>query len=129
MVLLFQGMHSVQNIYAYLETLASQTHPQGGWGYRLGQKAQLEPTCLALLALSLAGEESQAAIRAGEAMLQTAVVEDGAYRLKDDREEAIWPTALVLFVQAVREFPRQDVERSASRLLSVRAGKPNDQQT
>lgn len=118
----------MQNIHEYLETLASQAHPQGGWGYTLGQKAQLEPTCLAVLALSLAGDEFGTAIRAGEAMLQRSAAEDGAYRLKEDREEAVWPTALVLFVQAVREFPRQDLERSARRLLAVRAGKPNGQQ-
>src|SRR5207302_833204 len=43
-------MHDIQ---LYLDSLAAQAHPQGGWGYRPGQDAHLEPTCLALLALAL----------------------------------------------------------------------------
>jgi uncharacterized protein (DUF362 family) len=118
----------VQELYRYLEALASQAHPQGGWVYTPGQSAQLEPTCLALLALSLAGDQFACAIKQGEATLQTYATDDGCFRLKEDREEVTWPTALVLFVLAAREFPRSDIERVAARLLAVRAGKPNDKQ-
>jgi uncharacterized protein (DUF362 family) len=111
-----------------LETLVSQAHPEGGWGYAPGQTAKLEPTCLALLALSGAGDPFEAAIKQGEAALQKCAAEDGTYRSKDDREEVIWPTALVLFVQAVRQVAREDLKRIALRLLSVHAGKPNDKQ-
>jgi len=68
------------------------------------------------------------AIRQGEAALQKCAAEDGAYRLKGDREEVTWPTALVLFVRAVREYPTPDLQRIASRLLSVATGKPDDKQ-
>jgi uncharacterized protein (DUF362 family) len=124
----FQGISSVQAIYRYLENLASQAHPEGGWGYAPGQTSQLEPTCLALLALSLAEKEFEAAIKQGEAALQQCATEDGAYRRSDDRDELIWPTALVLFVQTVLDCSRSDRERVAARLLSVHAAKPNDQQ-
>src|SRR5260370_20487231 len=102
-------MLSVQVIHSYLEPRPSQAHPQGGWGYAPGQPPQLEPTCLALLALSFAGDPFEATIRQGEATLQQCAGEDGAYRRKEDRLEVIWPTALVLFVQAVRKFPRADL--------------------
>src|SRR5947209_6105228 len=101
---LFRGILPVQNISSYLETLASEAHPQGGWGYAPGQSAQLEPTCLALLALSLANDRFEVAIKQGEATLQNCAAEDGTYRLKGDREEITWPTALVLFVLAVRAY-------------------------
>jgi uncharacterized protein (DUF362 family) len=124
----FQGIPPVPTNHHYLQNLASQAHPEGGWGYAPGQTAKLEPTCLALLALSLAEKEFEAAIKQGEAALQQCATEDGAYHRSDDREEVTWPTALVLFVRAVRGASRQDLERVASRLLSVYAAKPNDQQ-
>jgi uncharacterized protein (DUF362 family) len=61
-------------------------------------------------------------------MLRRCAAEDGTYRLKDDREELVWPTALVLFVQAVSEAPRQELEIVAARLLAVCGGKPDDKQ-
>lgn len=118
-------MHDIQ---AYRQALASQAHPQGGWGYAPGQKAQLEPTCLAVLALSLAAEEFGPALEAGEATLQKCAAENGDFHCDGDREEAVWPTALALFVLAVRGFPRPELDRIASRLLAIRAGKANDQQ-
>ena len=39
-------------VRGYLEGLAALAHAEGGWGYVAGQAAHLEPTCLALLALS-----------------------------------------------------------------------------
>ena len=65
-------------MHRYLENLASQAHPEGGWGYAPGQTAQLEPTCLALLALSRAEKEFEAVIKQGEAALQQFAIEDGA---------------------------------------------------
>src|SRR5439155_5437207 len=96
---LFRGLLPVQNILSYLETLASEAHPQGGWGYALGQPAQPEPTCLALLALSAAADRFADAIQQGEAALEACAAEDDAYRRKGDREEITWPTALVLFTR------------------------------
>ncbi|HLJ91572.1 MAG TPA: DUF362 domain-containing protein [Gemmataceae bacterium] len=118
----------MHDIFAYLETLASESLPQGGWGYAPGQAAQLEPTCLALLALSRAEDRFGDVIRKGEAALENCAAEDGGFRRKEDREEITWPTALVLFVQAVCQFPPQKLQRAAARLLAVVIGKPDDKQ-
>src|SRR5262249_60965478 len=93
----------------HLGTLSSQALPQGGWGYTLGQPAQLEPTCLALLALSLERERFAAVMAKGWAFLDTCAAPDGSYRPARGREEAIWHTALVLFVQAALDRPPAEV--------------------
>jgi hypothetical protein len=38
-----------------LDALTSARNPDGGWGYTRGRASRLEPTCLALLALAVAG--------------------------------------------------------------------------
>jgi len=96
----------------------------GGWGYAPGQSAHLEPTCLALLALSLEPERYAAAIGQGLGAVVRCAGSDGAYRLPAGREEATWPTALVLFVQAALGRPRAEVERTAARLLAIRGRVP-----
>src|SRR5262249_2968900 len=78
----------------FLQILASQAHPEGGWGYCPGQTAQLEPTCLAVLALSLESEKFRAQIDLGRKSLNDALAVDGSYRLPNGREEALWPTSL-----------------------------------
>src|SRR5262249_51454524 len=49
---------------------------------------------------------------------------DGTYRLMRGRPEAVWPTALVLFVQVVLEYPRDDIERTAAALLRLEGRAP-----
>jgi uncharacterized protein (DUF362 family) len=119
-------MHS---IHPYLEILATQAHQEGGWGYVPGQAPHREPTCLALLALSIEAERYRAVIDQGHAALRKTVSTDGAYR-SGEREEAIWPTALVLFTQAAtadRNVCPAD-QRAITRLLSVQVRKPDSQQ-
>jgi len=108
-----------------LDTLAGQAHAEGGWAYAPGQAVHLEPTCLALLALSLDGDRFKTAIQQGRAALERCGISDGSYRLPYTREEAVWPTALVLFVQGVLQFPPAHIERTAARLLDLR-GRPVD---
>jgi uncharacterized protein (DUF362 family) len=105
--------------------LAAQAHPEGGWGYAPGQAAHLEPTCLALLALSLEADRFKAVIDQGRQALAKCAVPDGTYRLARGREEAVWPTSLVLFVQAALGYPADEVKRTAARLLGLR-GRPID---
>src|SRR5262249_50763798 len=76
----------------------------------------------------LSPEPFETSLRDGEAMLQRCAAEDGTYRRENDREELVWPTALVLFVHAIREAPRPQIERVAARLLSICGGKPDDKQ-
>jgi hypothetical protein len=119
----------VQDFDFHLEKLVGQAAANGGWGYSSGQAIHLEPTCLALLALSLQADRYRSAIDLGRAVLQKAANPDGAYRFAGDREEAIWPTALVLFWQVTAEYPRDEIQRTASRILSCHGRKPDQAQT
>jgi uncharacterized protein (DUF362 family) len=113
----------VADILVYLDKLASLAHTDGGWGYAPGQSAHLEPTCLALLALALEPQRHRAAIDRGKEVLRRCAGPDGVYRLAHGREEAAWPTALVLFVQCGLGYPPAECRRTAATLLSL-AGKP-----
>lgn len=107
----------------HLDALAGLAHADGGWGYAPDQAAHLEPTCLALLALSAQRTRHEAVIRAALAALDRQAVGDGMFRLEGGRTEAVWPTALVLFVQAT--LNHGDLPKTASALLSIR-GKGGD---
>jgi uncharacterized protein (DUF362 family) len=103
-----------------LESLASLAHPEGGWGYSPGHPVHLEPTCLALLALSVERERFAAAIEKGREALVRCASPDGAFRLPYARQEAVWPTALALLVQKVLGFPADQIGKTASRLLALK---------
>ena len=79
--------------------LANLAHADGGWGYGPGQSIRLEPSCLALLALAQDDAFKDVVDRGLQAVRQGRTP-DGAYRLPGDRDEAVWPTALVLFLHA-----------------------------
>ncbi len=102
-----------------LETLSKLSHPQGGWGYAPGQPAHLEPTCLALAALS--GDKARFAqpIEAGLRMLDQNALPDGGYRLERGRPQALWPTALVLFTQQVLGRMGPSMQKTVNRLLGI----------
>ncbi|HEV3259439.1 MAG TPA: DUF362 domain-containing protein [Gemmataceae bacterium] len=112
------------DIVAHLDLLSAQAHAEGGWGYAPDQPAHLEPTCLALLALSLEADRYQMALAAGRQALSRCATRDGSYRLGRGRDEAVWPTALVLFVQAALSYPEDETRRTASRLLGLRGQVP-----
>jgi uncharacterized protein (DUF362 family) len=114
----------MSDLNAHLEILAGQAHPEGGWGYTLGLPPQLEPTCLALLALSLGGDRFAEPATRGWTFINGCAAADGSYRPNGGREEAIWHTALVLFVQAALERPVAEVRRTAASLLNLRGKLP-----
>jgi uncharacterized protein (DUF362 family) len=116
----------VEVIAPYLEALVAQAHPEGGWGYAPEQPAHLEPTCLALLALWLEADQYAAALDYGCQALKRCLGPDGGYRLPRGREEALWPTALVLFVQATLGYSREEVRCTAARLLALQGRVPDD---
>ena len=94
------------DLTACLDTLAAHAQPEGGWGYAAGQRAHLEPTALGILALSLQRERFTETLDLASKFLNESARGDGTYRLARGRDEAVWPTALVLFVQAARAAPR-----------------------
>src|SRR5215831_4890217 len=115
----------MSDVNAHLETLASQAHADGGWGYTLGSPAELEPTCLGLLALSLCGEQYAVTVAKAWSIISASAAPDGSYRPTHGREEAIWHTSLVLFVQACFGRPAAEVRRTAGALLNLRGKLPD----
>jgi uncharacterized protein (DUF362 family) len=113
----------MNDITPYLDELAAQAHPEGGWGYAPDQPAHLEPTCLGLLALSLQPDRYRVQIAAAERALASCALADGSYRLARGRQEAIWPTALVLFVKTALGHAQTEITSTAARLLALR-GRP-----
>jgi len=110
----------------YLEKIVGLAHAEGGgWSYRSEQPARLEPTCLALLALSQDAAHFQQAIDRGWEVVRKGALADGAYRLPGDREEAIWTTALVLFLKAATGQEKADVEQTVARLLAWKGRNPD----
>ncbi len=99
-------------------------HTGGGWGYAPGQSPQLEPSCLGLLALSLAPERHAAQIALTRQYIERNANADGSYRPLDGREEAIWPTALVLFTKAALGITHADLQKTAAYLLGMRGRVP-----
>jgi uncharacterized protein (DUF362 family) len=117
----------LSEILSYLETLAGQAHADGGWGYFLGQSAHLEPTCLALLALSLEPDRYRQKIQDGRLALERCgATPDGTFRLHRGREEAVWPTAVVLFVQTALDYPNLQIQGTAACLLGLCGRVPDD---
>jgi uncharacterized protein (DUF362 family) len=111
-------------------------HPTGGWGYAPGHSPQLEPSCLGLLALSLEPTRYAKEIELTRAFIEQNAATDGSYRLLKGRDEAIWPTSLVLFVKAALAFQLPSpllgegpgvraIEKTASYLLGMRGRVPD----
>jgi len=96
--------------------LLSQADAAGGWGYRLGQPAHLEPTCLALAAL---GGDPSPAIKSANDFLEAQRFNDGSFRLVRGRLQAAWPTALVLFQKTACDLPETERTPIAERLLTL----------
>jgi uncharacterized protein (DUF362 family) len=116
----FKTDAAVNSHLPHLETLAGQAHPDGGWSYSPNHPPHLEPTCLALLALSVERYHFADAIARGRAALARCAEPDGAFRLPGTREEAVWPTSLVLLVQHVLGAPTNEIKKTATRLLGLR---------
>src|SRR5438876_10284026 len=116
----------MSNIHPYLERLAAEALPDGGWGYAPHQLIHLEPTCLALLALSLDAERYREVIARGRSSLERSRAADGTFHTVRGREEALWPTALVLYVQAALGESPEVLQRTAAAVLSYRGRVPED---
>ena len=114
----------MSDVCLFLDRLAALAHPEGGWGYAPDQPAHLEPTCLGLLALVLEPASHREVFDKARAALERCGAGDGTYRLERGREEAVWPTALVLFMQSVLRTKDEDRARTAAALLQLRGRLP-----
>src|SRR6476646_9888695 len=117
----------MSELIADLDALAALALPDGGWGYAPDQGAHLEPTCLALLALAREPERFQAALDGGKGFLKQCAVGDGTYRLERGRDEAVWPTSLVLFTLASLGAPADERNRSAAVLVGLQGRHLDDE--
>jgi uncharacterized protein (DUF362 family) len=106
------------------DDLAVLANPDGGWGYAPDQPAHLEPTCLALLAVSRWPERFATVLAAGRKALRQSAAGDGTYRLGRGRPEAIWPTALVLFTEATLGDAEDSLQQTAAALLACKGRQP-----
>jgi uncharacterized protein (DUF362 family) len=106
-----------------LDRLVELMHPDGGWGYSPGRVPQVEPTCLALLALATDRERHRDVIARGLGCLKGWQGDDGAFRVRAGRDEAVWPTALALLALAALDDEEPARARAAAWLLAVR-GQP-----
>src|SRR5438874_9212711 len=109
----------MRDVRPHLDRLAGLAHPDGGWGYHPDQPAHLEPTCLGLLALSLQPEAHRDVFDKARAVLSNSAAGDGTYRLIRGRDEAVWPTALVLFVESILDGPTEARRKAAAALVQL----------
>jgi len=100
-------------------------HTDGGWGYAPGHSPQLEPSCLGLLALSLGAERFAEPIAKTKGWIERNANDDGSYRPLLGREEAIWPTSLVLFTKAALDWKTSGLQKTATYLLGTRGRVPD----
>ena len=109
----------------HLEALVQAMHETGGWGYAPGQPPQLEPSCLGLLALSLEPSRYAEQIEKTWRVIEQNANDDGSYRPREGRDEAMWPTSLVLFVKAALGIKGPATDRSGNFLLQTRGRVPD----
>jgi uncharacterized protein (DUF362 family) len=102
-----------------LELLAGAASPDGGFGYHRGQPSHLEPTCLAALALAAEPERFAPQVTSALSAVGQHANPDGSYRLTRGRQQAVWPTALVLFTRGLLNHPAAELQPIANKLLGI----------
>lgn len=108
----------------HLAALAAQAHVEGGWGHGPGLSPHIESTCFGILALSQFADEHSATLAKAWEFLQRCGKPDGSYRQTQGREEAIWPTSLVLFTQ-LATGSKADHARTLAFTLGVKGRVPD----
>ena len=107
-----------------LARLLAAANPDGGWGYQPNRATQLEPTCLAMLALAdedgFTRSPAEDAVGKGLWQLEQHAHPDGSYRLTRGRPEAAWPTALVFLTRQALGHSPDDLVAVRDRLLTLR---------
>ena len=119
----------MSELIADLEALAALALPDGGWGYAPNQGAHLEPTCLCCWLWARRAGASQERHRRRQMFLQKCAVGRRTYRIERGRDEAVWPTSMVLFTLAAarRRHPRRTKAASASVLLGLQGKHTHDE--
>ncbi len=107
------------------QELAGMAQPDGGWGYRSGQAAHIEPTCLALLALHPQSGEHKSVWDSGYRFLSSQFLSGPGgsltVRLQRGRPQAVWTTSLALMAWLTGCDDTPERNRLADGLLSIEA--------
>lgn len=105
-----------------LDTLNQCAHPAGGWGYRPDAVAQVEPTTLALLALSLHRGEYEETINKGLEALATWQGPEGWFPVRGGYERSVWPTALgIITLTAFQRGDSDEVRTGVAWLCTLKS--------
>lgn len=96
------------------QTLRDLADPAGGWPYSPGGPPQVEPTCLALLALWQNRPASQDLLDLGRTALLAWQQPDGSFRIQAGFPKAVWPTALALLTLSKLEAVPTEAIRAAA---------------
>jgi uncharacterized protein (DUF362 family) len=107
-----------------LAELIAAAHPDGGWGYVPEQPPQLEPTCLGILAASLDPAKNADVLAKARRFLASCRQPDGSYPLAHGRKDALWSSALVLFVEATLHGDPKQLANTARLLVNYRGKVP-----
>lgn len=107
----------MSDLVPVLDGLTRLGSPLGGWGYQPGLPPQLEPTCLATLALAGFPARYAAWAESGAKALEPHAQPDGSYRLTRGRPEAAWATPLVLLTRHALGHPAEQLAKIADFVL------------
>jgi uncharacterized protein (DUF362 family) len=105
------------------QALRELADPAGGWPYAPGGPPQVEPTCLALLALLAHRPASQDLLDQGKAALLSWQRSDGSFRVQSGNPMAAWPTSLALLALSKLEAVPSDATRAAAGWLCALEGR------
>jgi len=100
--------------------LAGLIQPDNGWGYQPAQPMHIEPTCMAVLALSPEPTAYDNEIRRGLQAIEENRRPDASYRLTRGRPQAVWATALVYLARRALGHNPQTLAATADFLLNVK---------
>lgn len=101
-----------------LDLLRQAQNADGGWGYKAGGQSWLEPTCLAMLALT--GADAAPALEKGWKLLQQWQLPDGGYRPAAMVAEPCWATSLCVTLQCVHKVFDSGFDKGVAWLLGSR---------
>jgi uncharacterized protein (DUF362 family) len=101
------------------DALEQMVTTEGGWGYLANQRANLEPTALAMIALGADVVKHQTVLQKALLYLATQSQPDGSYRLSHGRPQAAWTTSLVLMAKTALNSDAPDRAKMVERLLSI----------
>lgn len=101
-----------------LDLLRHSQNADGGWGYKAGGQSWLEPTCLAMLALT--GTDAASQLEKGWNLLKAWQLPNGGYRPAALVGDPCWATSLCVTLHCVHKVFDPSLDRGVAWLLGSR---------